>query len=172
MSRAVATSRPLQSLAVLLLTSGICASALAATSPTTACDRTPTLQSLEVPVRELSTNAVGHVFDESDDGDGASLEPLPAQLQSPALILDLTPRMAIILQDVFSAVAIETPPLAQHDQEPGSVIETVPQDESPLSPVAGDAGQPESGEPTGQDAKSAQEQSVPSFQHKMLRTDI
>jgi hypothetical protein len=149
-----------------------CATASAATSPTTACDRTTDLESLEVSVTELSANVVGHIAVESDEENVEALAGLPTEEETALPILYLAPRVATILQDVFSAVAIETPPQDRHDPAQSFPIEPVPADESPLSPVAGDAGQMESSEAIDPDAAIEDVENVPSVQRQMYRTDI
>jgi hypothetical protein len=148
------------------------ATASAATSPTTACDRTTDLESLEVPVSELSANVVGHIMVESDEEDVESLAGLPTEEETALPILYLATRVAVILQDVFSAVAIETPPLDRHDPAQSFPIESVPANKSPLSPVAGDAGQLESSEAVDPDAAIEDVEDVPSIHRQMYRTDI
>ena len=158
-------------LAVLLLSAACCANALGASSPITACDRTADLQSLDVPVSELSANVVGHIVAEREDGE-ESLDVLPTQSDAAAPILNLAPRVADILQEVFSAVAIETPPLDSDEPTQSIAIEALSQDESPLSPVAGDAGQPEPGESGDPDSTIEDADAVPTFRRQMYRTDI
>ena len=67
-------SRQGQLLAILVLSVICCATALAATSPITACDRTADLRSLEVPINELSAIVVGHVVANPDKQDDATLD--------------------------------------------------------------------------------------------------
>ncbi len=158
-------------LATLVLSVTCCATALAAKSPTTACDRTADLNSLEVPVRALSVSAVGHIVVEPGEDDEA-LNVLPAQGDSAEPILNLAPRVAGILQDVFSAVAIETPSADADHAVPSFTLEPTTQDESPLSPVAGDAAQAQSTDLYDPDSVIDEADVVPSIQRRMFRTDI
>lgn len=160
----------MQALAVLAI--GFATSAPAATSPMPACDRAPSLPGLEVPIAALTAIAVGHPADESEVRHGHAPEALPAPTPAPAPILNLAPRLALILEGIFSAVAIETPPMQTQSQASVSAIETVAADGLTSSPLAGDAGRPESPQPTGPDSDDKAERSVPSFQRRMLRTDI
>ena len=84
--------------------------------------------------------------------------------------VDLELRVADILQDVFSANAIETPPSDSSDQPPP--IESSSMSNSPLSPVAGDASQADSPEHANPDAGLDDVHSAPGIQRKMFRTDI
>ncbi|MEE8527902.1 MAG: hypothetical protein V3S70_04930, partial [Gammaproteobacteria bacterium] len=102
-------------LAILVLGSTWCSTALAATGSTAACDRTADLRSLEVPVSDLSASIVGHIAVEPGNANDESLDARPAPAESTAPILFLAPRVAVILRNVFSAVAIETPPLDSRD---------------------------------------------------------
>ena len=163
-------SRQGQLLAILVLSVICCATALAATSPITARDRTADLQSLEVPVNELSAIVVGHVVADPDKQDDATLEALPTQGKSDAPILDLTPRVVVILQDVFSALAIETAS-SEYSEKP-LLIESSVKGELPLSPVAGDASQSESLDLVDPAADIEDVDTVPSIQRQMFRTDI
>lgn len=159
-------------LAILVLVpASWCATALGATAATTACDLTADLRSLEVPVSDLSANVGGHIAVEPGDDDDESLNTLPAQAGSAAPILYLAPRVAVILQNVFSAVAIETPPLESPDTAQSLATQSLSQDESPLSPVAGDVSQADSSELIDP-ASAAEVEAVPRFQRQMFRTDI
>ena len=164
------SSRRSQLLVVFVLCVICCATALAATSPIAACDRTVDLQSLDVPVSDLIAIVVGHVVVDPEDQDDATIDILPDQGLSEAPILDLAPRVAVILQEVFSAVAIETP--SSDATEQPFVIETLPKREAPLSPVAGDATQTDSSDLA--DPASGIEDVIiaPSIQRQMYRTDI
>ena len=172
--QAVPPSRPEMALgsqlAIMVLSVICCATALGATSPMTACDRTADLQSLEVPFSDLSAIAVGHVIADPDDQDDATIDVLPAQGQSEVPILNLAPRVAVILQDIFSAVAIETPSLDSAEQP--LTIESSPAGDSPLSPVAGDASQSDSTELTDPASGIEDVDTAPSIQRQMFRTDI
>ncbi len=163
-------SRQGQLLAILVLSVICCATALAATSPITACDRTADLQSLEVPVNDLTAIVVGHAIADPEDQDDAALDALPAQGHSEVPILNLTPRVVGILQDVFSAVAIETPS-ADSTQNP-LLIESSAKAELSLSPVAGDASQAESLELADPASEIEAVDTAPSIQRQMFRTDI
>jgi hypothetical protein len=164
-------------LAILVLGGAWYSTALGATDSTTAtaCDRTADLRSLEVPVSDLSASVVGHTAVEPGDANDESLNARPAQAESTAPILYLAPRVAVILQNVFSAVAIETPPtppLNSPDPAQSFATESLSQDESPpspLSPVAGDASQSDSSELID---PAAEVGAVPRFQRQMFRTDI
>lgn len=158
-------------LTIFLLSATGCATALAATSPMTACDRTADLQSLEVPVSELSASVVGHVSVEADEDD-ETLIVLPAHSDTAAPILNLAPRVAVILRDVFSAVAIETPPSDSDNPATSFPVESLTRDVSPLSPIAGDAGTSESSDLTDQDSAIKEADAVPGVQRQMFRTDI
>ncbi len=165
-------SRHGQCSAIMMLSLFCCATALAATSPITACDRTADLQSLDVPVSDLSVTVVGHVSVEPGDQDDAAIDVFAVQGRSEALTLDLAPRVAVILQDVFSAVAIETPSLDSSDLTQVFAIESSPKKESPLSPVAGDAAQTDSSELTDFASGIEDVDTAPSIQRQMFRTDI
>ena len=176
--RAVPTNRPemalgsrhSQLLVVLLLSVICCATALAATSPMTACDRTTDLQSLEAPVSDLSVIVIGHVMADPEEQDDATIDVLPAPGLSEIPILDLAPRVAVILQDVFSAVAIETP--SSDASEQPLAIEASPKAESPLSPIAGDASQTDSPELADPTSGIEDVDAAPSIRRQMFRTDI
>ena len=159
-------SRQRQLLAILVLSVICCAAALAAPSPITACDRTADLQSLEVPVNELSAIVVA----DPDKQDDAILDVLPTQGKSDAPVLDLTPRVVVILEDVFSAVAIETAS-SESSQKP-LLIESSVKGELPLSPVAGDASQLESLDLVDQASEIEDVDTALSIQRQMFRTDI
>ncbi len=159
-------------LAILVLGGAWCSPALAATASTVACDRTADLRSLDVPVSDLSANVVGHIAVEPGNANDESLNAGPAQAESTAPILYLAPRVAVILQNVFSAVAIETPPLDSRDSTQSFATESLSQDESPLSPVAGDASQSDSSELIDPASAGAEVEAIPHFQRQMFRTDI
>ena len=171
-SETAAGSRHIPVLAILVLGASCSVTALGATNSMTARDHTANLQSLEVPVSELTVNVVGHIYVKADDENDESLNTLPAQDSNAAPVLDLAPRVAVILQDIFSAIAIETPPSDSPDQAQPYTIESLPQDESPLSPVAGDVTQPDSSELTDQPSGIEDIDSVPSIRRQMFRTDI
>ncbi len=160
-------------LAILVLGGAWCSTALGATASTAACDRTADLlRSLDVPVSDLSANVVGHIAVEPGNANDESLNAGPAQAESTAPILNLAPRVALILQNVFSAVAIETPPLDSRDSTQSFATESLSQDESPLSPVAGDASQSDSSELIDPASAGAEVDAIPHFQQQMFRTDI
>ena len=161
-------SHTIRLLAVLICSATCATTALGATSPTTACDRTTDLQSLEVPVSELSASVVGYITDEDEE----SLTVLPAQGDSTVPILNLAPRVAVILQDVFSAVAINAPPIDSPDTDSLITIDAPHQDDSPKSPVAGDAGQADSSRLSDTDSAIEEADAIPSVQRKIFRTDI
>ena len=167
-------SRHSQWLAMIIMVLSLicCATVLAATSPLTACDRTADLQSLDVPVSDISATVVGHVIVAPDAQDDATIDVLAVQGRSEALILDLAPRVAVILQDVFSAVAIETPSLDSSDQTQAFAIESSPKEESPLSPLAGDAAQADPSELTDFASGIEDVDTAPSIHRQMFRTDI
>jgi hypothetical protein len=160
----------MQLLAVLLLSAICCASAFAATSPMTACDRTADLKSLEIPVSELSANVVGHIVAEPEEEKDEALTVLPVESTTP--ILDLAPRVTVILQVVFSAVAIETAPLDGNDSAETFAIDASLQEDLPLSPVADDARQSDSSEHGDPDSGLDDADPIPSLQRQMYRTDI
>ena len=160
-------------LAILVLGGAWCSTALGATASTAACDRTADLlRSLDVPVSDLSANVVGHIAVEPGNANDESLHAGPAQAESTAPILNLAPRVALILQNVFSAVAIETPPSDSRDSSQTFPTESLSQDESPLSPVAGDASQSDSSELIDPASAGAEVEAIPHFQRQMFRTDI
>lgn len=159
-------------LAILVLGGTWCSPALGATASTVACDRTADLRSLDVPVSDLSANVVGHIAVEPGNANDESLTAGPEQAESTAPILYLAPRVAVILQNVFSAVAIETPPLDSPDSTQSFATEFLSQDESPLSPVAGDASQSDSSELIDPASAGAEVEAIPHFQRQMFRTDI
>lgn len=160
-------------LAILVLGGAWCSPALGATASTAACDRTvDLLRSLDVPVSDLSANVVGHITVEPGNANDESLNAGAEQAQSTAPILYLAPRVAVILQNVFSAVAIETPPLDSRDSTQSFATESLSQDESPLSPVAGDASQSDSSELIDPASAGAEVEAIPHFQRQMFRTDI
>ena len=163
-------SRQGQLLAILVLSVICCATALAATSPITDCDRTADLQSLQVPVNELSTMLVGHVIAGPEKQDDANLDVLPTQERPDAPVLDLTPRVVVILEDVFSAVAIET--ASSESSEKPLLIESSVKGELPLSPVAGDASQPKSLDLAEQASEIEDVDTALSIRRQMFRTDI
>ena len=171
-SENASAGRHIPFLAVLVLGAAWCATALGATGSTTACDRTADLRSLEVPVSDLSANVVGHIPVEPGNDNDEPLNALPAQAGPAAPILYLAPRVAEILQNVFSAVVIETPPLDSPDPAQSFAPESLSQDESPLSPVAGDASRPNSSELIDPASAGAEVEAVPRFQRQMFRTDI
>ena len=165
--------RHLPFLAILVLGGAWCSTALGATASTAACDRTADLlRSLDVPVSDLSANVVGHIAVEPGNANDESQTAGPAQAESTAPILNLAPRVALILQNVFSAVAIETPPLDSRDSTQSFATESLSQDESPLSPVAGDASQSDSSELIDPASAGAEVEAIPHFQRQMFRTDI
>ena len=166
----VLASRQGQLLAILLLSVICCATALAATSPITACDQTADLQSLEVPVNDLAAIFVGHAIADAEDPDEATLVVLPARGKTAAPIINLTPRVVVILEDVFSAVAIETP--SSGTAEKPLLIESSAKGELPLSPVAGDAPKAESMELADPSLENEDVDSAHSIQRQMFRTDI
>ena len=108
----------------------------------------------------------------SDDQDDATSDVRAAQRRSEVLILDLAPRVAVILQDVFSAVAIETPALDSSHQTQPSAIESSPREESPLSPVAAGAAQAGPSEPGDPASDIEDVDTAPSIRRQMFRTDI
>lgn len=171
-SDTAAGSRHAPALAILLLGATACATALGATNSITDCDRTADLQSLQVPVSDLTAKIVGHVVVEPDNENDETLTALPTQGEPAAPILYLAPRVAAILQNVFSAVAIETPPSDFPVQDQPYVIESAPNDESPLSPVAGDATPSNSSELTDPATGIDEVDTGPSLQRQMFRTDI
>ena len=159
-----------QLLAILVLSVICCATALAATSPITDCDRTADLQSLQVPINELSAMVVGHVVADPEKQDDATLDVLPAHDKSDAPVLDLTPRVVVILKDVFSAATIET--ASSESSEKPLLIESSVKGELPLSPVAGDASQLESLDLAEQASEIEDVDTALSIQRQMFRTDI
>ena len=166
----VLASRQSQLLAILVLSVICCATALAASSPITASDRTADFQSLEVPANDLTVIFVGHAIADAEDPDEATLEVLPAKGKTAAPIVNLTPRVVVILEDVFSAVAIETPS-TEPAQKP-LLIESSAKGELPLSPVAGDAPRAESMELADPILENEAVDTDQSIQRQMFRTDI
>ena len=104
--------------------------------------------------------------------DDEVLNVLPTQGDAVKPILDLAPRVAGILQDVFSAVAIETPTADAERAVPLFTLEPTTQVDSPLSPVAGDAAQAESTDLNDPDSVIDEAHVLPSIQRRMFRTDI
>ena len=158
-------------LATLVLGTSCCATALAAKTPTTACDRTADLHSLEVPVSEWSTRVVGHIAVDPNQED-EPFESLPAQSDSVEPILDLMPRVADILDDVFSAVAIEARPGNSEEKTTSIDIGPTIHDDLPISPVVGDAGPSEVIESADGDSVIDGAEAVPNIQRQMFRKDI
>lgn len=168
-SGTVSAGRSLLLLAGLLLGFGWGSAAVGATGSLTACDGTADLRSLEVSVSDLSASVVGHFTpDEPDEEQAESLSARPAQTTSSAPLLYLTPRVAAILDNVFSAVAIESSQSESDQPEPPSDVQPVLGDETALSPVAGDASKAES----SADSVAEDVETVPSVQRQMFRTDI
>ena len=163
-------SQQCQLLAILVLSVICCTTALGATSPMAACDQTADLRSLEIPVNRLSAMVVGHGIVDLDEQDDASIDALPANSNPETPIIHLELRVADILQDVFSAVAIATPSSDSSDQP--LPVESSSNSISPLSPVAGDASQADSPELADPDAGLDDVHSAPSIQRQMFRTDI
>lgn len=163
-------SRHLQLLAIVVLSVLCCATALAASSRITDCDRLADLQNLEVPAYDISAIAVGHTVADPDEPDDASLDVVPAQIPSEIPILNLTPRVAVILQDIFSAVTIESP--SSQPKETPLPIKSAAKGELPLSPVADDVSPSESPELADPVSGIEDVDVAPSIQREMFRTDI
>lgn len=174
--RALPRNRPNLALAsrqcsvIVMLGVICCGTALGASSPMAACDRAVELQSLEVRVSDLSAITVGHAIVDPKELDEATIDVPPTHDQSDVPILDLAPRVAVILQDVFSAVAIQTVSLDSLEQP--VAIESPPAGESPLSPVAGDTSQPDSVKHTNSASDIENVDAAPSVRRQMFRTDI
>ncbi len=95
---------------------------------------------------------------------------MPAHDKSDAPVLDLTPRVVVILKDVFSAATIET--ASSESSEKPLLIESSVKGELPLSPVAGDASQLESLDLVDQASEIEDVDTALSIQRQMFRTDI
>ena len=117
-------------------------------------------------------SVVGHIVVEPDNDNDGSLNAIPAQAECEMPKLYLAPRAAVILQHVFSAVAIESLPSDFPDRARSFAIQSLSQNESKLSPVAGDASQTSSSELTDTASGNEDVDTVPNFQRKMFRTDI
>ena len=115
---------------------------------------------------------VSHIVGEPDNDNDESLNATPAQPECEGPMLYLAPRAAVILHHVFSAVAIESPPSDFPDRAQSFAIQSLPQNESTLSPVAGDASQTDSSELTDPASGNEDVETVPNFRRKMFRTDI
>jgi hypothetical protein len=178
-ARATETARPPAGrhtlpLAILLLGIAGCGTAIAATNTGVPCDHVADMQSLRVPAGDLMVRLVGHsvaAADAEPEEALAALDALPLQDAS-APMLYLTPRVAAILRDIFSAVAIETLTRNPAGGQQAYAIDVLPQNDSHLSPVASDAATadaPESGDSTDGIEDMAGDKS---FLRQMFRTDI
>lgn len=166
--------RPGLPLTILLLGIACYGTALAATNTGEPCGHVADLQSLQVATNDLTVNVVGHSVVESDAEAEETLAALDNSLpgQTSAPVLYLAPRVAVILQDIFSAVAIETPTQDRADEQQAYAIDAPPENHSPRSPVASDAAAedvPEPGDPASDIEDMADETS---FLRQMYRTDI
>ncbi|MFQ6004602.1 MAG: hypothetical protein ACE5OQ_03785 [Woeseia sp.] len=172
-STAVFAGRSLLLLAGLLLGCGWGTAAVGATGPMTACDRRADLQSLEVPVSDLSASVIGHFTPDEPDGEEAeSLGARPVQRNSSAPLLYLTPRVAAILENVFSVVAIDSS-LSESDRlDPPADSRAVPGDETALSPVVAEPSQSDSSLDASMESVADDVERVPAVQRQMFRTDI
>ena len=115
---------------------------------------------------------VGHIVFEPGNGNDESLNAILAQAECERPMLYLAPRAAGILQHVFSAVAIESPPSEFPDRAKSFAIQSLPQAASTPSTVAGDASQIGWSELTDPASGSEDVETVQDFQWKMFRTDI
>ena len=147
-SEAVPSSLLLPSLAILVLTTALCATALGATSPESACDRTTDLTTLDVPVSDLSATTVGHVS--IDDIEEEILYAEQSEEQPSAPTIDLAPRVELIMQAIFSAAAVD-------DQ---------------ATETADDATEADSAETADTSSVTEEEEARHSIQRQMFRTDI
>ena len=133
--------------ATLLLNAG----AYAASTAVYPCDQVGRdLQSLEVPVGELTLDVVDHV-----PTDPAAIDEQSAITDSVAPILYLTPRVTNIVDDVFQTASDKLP--QETPKQPSS---------SPL------AGSDEKLDPIEALDEESEAGVLPRFQRQMLRTDI
>ncbi len=136
---------------VLTATLMLNASAHAASTAVYPCDQVGRdLQSLEVPVGELTLDVVDHV-----PTDPAAIDAQSASTDSVAPILYLTPRVTNIVDDVFRAASDKLP--QETPEQPSS---------SPL------AGSDEKSDPIEALDEEREAGVLPRFQRQMLRTDI
>ena len=115
---------------------------------------------------------VGHIVVEHDNDNDESLNDIPAQAECERPMLYLASRAAVILQHALSAIAIEPPPLYFPDRAQSLAIQTLSQNESTLSPVAGDASKTDLSELADPASGNEDVETVPNIQRKVFRTDI
>ena len=143
----------------LLLLVGLPAAALSATGTVSPCATdAQDLTSLEVPGESLSLERVDH---DAAETDLSGLEPLDAAVdarEAGAPVLNLTPRVANMLRDIFRAQD------SVSDTDAAASI-------SPIADSADDADLPETEEKIAPVA-GADEEILPSFQQRMYRKDI
>ena len=88
----------------LLMCSAMAAAAVGATNSQVECDRIgKDLQSFEIPINELTIDAVDHMAAGADTALGDGLDAAVPVRATAAPVLVLTPRIAGILQDVFDS---------------------------------------------------------------------
>jgi hypothetical protein len=141
---------------------GIPAFALAATGTHSPCATDARdLTSLDVPGTELTIRKIDH---ESGDADLSGLEPIDTAIEATdagAPVLNLTPRVANILRDIFRT---------QNDAPANTDLGgTVPS--SPVADSVDDADVPESDKKLPS-ATGSDQGILPSFQQRMYRKDI
>ena len=143
----------LSALAAALMLS---ATALAANSAVVPCDQVSrNLKSLEVPVQALTANAVEHVPTDRHAVEHDAIDAESHLTDADAPILFLTPRVTIILRDVFGATTEDLP--AEMPQRPSS------------SPLADSDSPADSIEPA---AAVIETSDLPHYQQQMFRKDI
>ncbi len=144
----------------------------AAMSAPTALAQEPDEADATEEIIVTDVRVVGHLVFAPGNGNDESLNAILAQTECEGPMLYLAPRAAVILQHVFSAVAIESLPSDFPDRARSFAIQSLLQNESKLSPVAGDASQTSSSELTDTASGNEDVDTVPNFQRKMFRTDI
>ncbi len=144
----------------------------AAMSGSTALAQEPAEADATKEIIVTGISVVGHIVVEPDNDNDGSLNAIPAQAECEMPKLYLAPRAAVILQHVFSAVAIESPPSEFPDRAKSFAIESLPRAASTLSTVAGDASQIGWSGLTDPASGSEDVETVQDFQWKMFRTDI
>lgn len=159
-----------------LLATGWGSLALAAASSVVECDDVAkNLQSLEVAVDELSVESIEHIPADIDITASEPLEARPERSVVTSPILDLTPRVAAIIRDVFGQPEspdgnVEEIQLLENSGvqigEPGKA-----QASSPLAGSANGVELPRSDDTEIEPDRSADGDSVPQIS-RMYRTDI
>lgn len=168
-SAVAAAGRHIPRLLVLLLGA---TAAFGAPSPLPDCHPRIDLQSLLLPMGDLSAGVVGHNTAASELKKNDEVSALPMRDDTTVLMLYLAPRMAIILREVFSAVAIETPAPGSPPRYQRFGAGPLPVENLPPSPIASEAAQSDTPQltdpvPAVEDAESAER-----IHRQMFRTDI